>query len=43
MIKAVPIPNWDCENCVFNMQFECIQMTCSADPNSPIKCIEVTE
>ena len=31
------------EGCVFDGKFECIQHACCADPNNPIKYIEVTE
>ena len=43
MIKEVPAPNWECKGCVFDGKFECIQKACGADPNNPIKYIEVTE
>ena len=43
MIKEVPDPTLMCEGCVYDGKFECIQHACCADPNKPVKYIEVTE
>ena len=43
MIKTVPDPTLMCEGCVYDGKFECIQHACCADPNNPVKYIEVTE
>ena len=43
MIKEVPDPTLMCEGCVYDGKFECIQHACCADPNNPVKYIEVTE
>lgn len=43
MIIAVPDPTLECVGCVFDGKFECIQHACCADPNNPVKYIEVTE
>lgn len=41
MIKEVPDPTLMYEGCVYDGKFECIQHACCADPNNPIKYIEV--
>ena len=43
LIKTVPYPTLMCYGCVYDGKFECIQHACCADPNNPIKYIEVTE
>ena len=43
IIRAVPDPTLECVGCVFDGKFECIQHACCADPNNPVKYIEVTE
>ena len=43
MIKEVPDPTFQCEGCVYEGKFECLQHACCADPNHPIKYFEVTE
>ena len=43
MIKEVPDPTFECEECVYDGKFECLQHACCADSNHPIKYIEVTE
>ena len=43
MIKEVPDPTLMCEGCVYDGKFECIQHACCADPNNPVKYIEVEE
>ena len=43
LIKTVPDPTLMCEGCVFDGKFECLKMACCADPNNPVKYIEVEE
>ena len=43
MIKEVPNLTSQCEGYIFEGKFECLQHACCADPNNPIKYIEVTE
>lgn len=41
--EDVEAPTLMCKGCVYNGKFECIQHACRADPNNPVKYIEVTE
>ena len=43
MIKEVPDPTIMCEGRMYDDKFECIQHVCCADPNNPVKYIEVEE
>ena len=44
LIKKVPDPTLTCEGCVYDGKFdECMQHACCADPNHPVKYIEVEE
>lgn len=43
MIKEVSDPTLECVGCIFDGKFEYIQKTCCADPNNPVKYIEVKE
>ena len=43
MIREVPAPDWECKGCVFDGKFKCLGMPCGADPNNPVKYIEVEE
>lgn len=42
MIKEVPDPTFECVGCVYDGKFVCCAMPCCADPNDPVKYIEVT-
>ena len=43
MIKEVPDPTLMCKGCVYDGKFERLQHAYCADPNHPVKYIEVED